>query len=88
MSINLDLEGQALPLGQDKRPAKYHPKRISDVDWGDKDVVRTDHGLDTPLLVRVSVDAEQAGERLDQIMIPPSGCAAERLYRGRAGYCD
>ncbi|MCP3877247.1 MAG: CoA ester lyase, partial [Sulfitobacter sp.] len=53
-------------------------KAISDVDWGDKTLSVRINGLDTPYWYRDVVDLlEQAGERLDQIMIPKVGCAAD-----------
>jgi len=51
---------------------------IGDVDWGRKHLSVRINGLDTPYWVRDVVDLlENASERLDQIMIPKVGCAAD-----------
>ena len=75
--INLDLEDSVAP--SDKESARANIiKAISDVDWGDKTLSVRINGLDTPYWYRDVVDLlEQAGERLDQIMIPKVGCAAD-----------
>ncbi|MCB2110213.1 MAG: CoA ester lyase [Defluviimonas sp.] len=75
--INLDLEDSVAP---DDKPAarKTIIEAIGDVDWGDKYLAVRINGLDTPWWYRDVVDLlEQAGERLDQIMIPKVGCAAD-----------
>jgi len=77
--INLDLEDSVAPTDKDSARANII-KAISDVDWGDKTLSVRINGLDTPYWYRDVVDLlEQAGERLDQIMIPKVGCAAD-LY--------
>ena len=49
-----------------------------DVDWGSKTLSVRINGLDTPWWYRDVVDLlEQASDRLDQIMIPKVGCAAD-----------
>ena len=51
---------------------------IGDIDWGDKTLSVRINGLDTPYWYRDVVDLlEQASERLDQIMIPKVGNAAD-----------
>jgi len=53
---------------------------IGDIDWGKKHLSVRINGLDTPYWYRDVVDLlEQSSERLDQIMIPKVGCAAD-LY--------
>jgi malyl-CoA/(S)-citramalyl-CoA lyase len=53
---------------------------INSVDWGKKTLSVRINGLDTPYWYRDVVDLlEQAGDRLDQIMIPKAGCA-EDIY--------
>ncbi|KZZ00513.1 malyl-CoA lyase, partial [Sulfitobacter sp. HI0076] len=53
-------------------------KAISEIDWGKKTLSVRINGLDTPYWYRDVVELlEQAGERLDQIMIPKVGCAAD-----------
>ncbi len=75
--INLDLEDSVAP--SDKASARANIiAAISDVEWGDKTLSVRINGLDTPYWYRDVVDLmEQAGDRLDQIMIPKVGCAAD-----------
>jgi citrate lyase beta subunit len=75
--INLDLEDSVAP--SDKEAARANIiAAISEVDWGKKWLSVRINGLDTPYWYRDVVDLlEQAGERLDQIMIPKVGCAAD-----------
>ena len=75
--INLDLEDSVAP--SDKGAARANViAAISDVDWGKKWLSVRINGLDTPYWYRDVVDLlEQAGDRLDQIMIPKVGCAAD-----------
>ncbi len=75
--INLDLEDSVAP--DDKAEARKNiVQAIGDVDWGDKTLSVRINGLDTPYWYRDVVDLlEQAGERLDQIMIPKVGNAAD-----------
>ncbi len=77
--INLDLEDSVAP--DDKATARANViQAIGDVDWGGKTLSVRINGLDTPWWYRDVVDLlEQAGERLDQIMIPKVGCASD-LY--------
>lgn len=75
--INLDLEDSVAP--DDKAQARRNIiQAIGDIDWGDKTLSVRINGLDTPYWYRDVVDLlEQAGERLDQIMIPKVGNAAD-----------
>ena len=75
--INLDLEDAVAP--SDKEAARANViAAISDIDWGTKTLSVRINGLDTPYWYRDVVDLlEQASERLDQIMIPKVGCAAD-----------
>lgn len=75
--INLDLEDSVAP--DDKAQARKNIiEAIGDVDWGTKTLSVRINGLDTPYWYRDVVDLlEQAGERLDQIMIPKVGNAAD-----------
>lgn len=77
--INLDLEDSVAP--NDKPQARANViEAIGAVDWGNKTLSVRINGLDTPFWYRDVVDIlEQAGDRLDQIMIPKVGCAAD-LY--------
>jgi malyl-CoA/(S)-citramalyl-CoA lyase len=75
--INLDLEDSVAP---DDKPAARRNiiQAIGDVDWGVKTLSVRINGLDTPFWYRDVVDLlEQGGDRLDQIMIPKVGCAAD-----------
>jgi len=75
--INLDLEDSVAPSDKDAARANII-QAISEIDWGTKTLSVRINGLDTPYWYRDVVDLlEQAGERLDQIMIPKVGCAAD-----------
>jgi malyl-CoA/(S)-citramalyl-CoA lyase len=77
--MNLDLEDSVPPA--DKAVARANVIRaIDEVDWGTKTLSVRINGLDTPFWYRDIVDVlEQAGERLDLIMVPKVGTAAD-LY--------
>jgi malyl-CoA/(S)-citramalyl-CoA lyase len=75
--INLDLEDSVAP--DDKPEARKNIiAAIGDVDWGSKYLSVRINGLDTPYWYRDVVDLlEKASDRIDQIMIPKVGCAAD-----------
>jgi len=75
--INLDLEDSVAP--DDKEQARKNViEAIGDIDWGNKTLSVRINGLDTPYWYRDVVDLlEQAGPRLDQIMIPKVGNASD-----------
>ncbi|WP_295044964.1 L-malyl-CoA/beta-methylmalyl-CoA lyase [uncultured Paracoccus sp.] len=75
--VNLDLEDSVAP--DDKPRARANIiQAIGDIDWGDKTLSVRINGLDTPFWYRDVVDLlEQAGDRLDQIMIPKAGTASD-----------
>jgi len=77
--INLDLEDSVAP--DDKATARATVIAAThDVDWGRKTLSVRINGLDTPWWYRDVVDLlEQGSERIDLIMIPKVGCAAD-LY--------
>jgi len=77
--INLDLEDSVAPA--DKDAARANVIAAShEIDWGRKTLSVRINGLDTPWWYRDVVDRLlQASDRLDQIMIPKVGCAAD-LY--------
>lgn len=77
--INLDLEDSVAP--DDKATARATViEAIGDIDWGNKTLSVRINGLDTPYWYRDVVDLlEQCSHRLDQIMIPKVGNAAD-LY--------
>ncbi len=75
--INLDLEDSVAPSDKDVARANVI-EALNTVDWGSKYMSVRINGLDTPYWYRDVVDVlEQAGDRLDQIMIPKVGCAAD-----------
>jgi len=74
--IFLDLEDAVAP---DEKPQarKNIIRALNEVDWGTKSMSIRINGLDTHYMYRDVVDiVEQAGERLDLIMIPKVGTAA------------
>ncbi|MXX91063.1 MAG: CoA ester lyase [Boseongicola sp. SB0677_bin_26] len=75
--INLDLEDSVAP--DDKSEArKCVIEAIGDVDWGQKTLSVRINALDTHFWYRDVIDLlENCSERLDQIMIPKVGCAAD-----------
>lgn len=75
--ICLDLEDAVAPA--DKDAARDHiVQALKNVDWGVKTVTVRINGLDTNYCYRdVLALVEKGGERLDAIMIPKVGCAAD-----------
>jgi malyl-CoA/(S)-citramalyl-CoA lyase len=75
--IFLDLEDAVAP--DDKAQARKNViAAVNDIDWGTKTLSVRINGLDTHYMYRDVVDVlEQAGERLDLIMIPKVGTAAD-----------
>lgn len=75
--INLDLEDSVAP--DDKATARANIiNAIKDVDWGTKTLSVRINGLDTPYWYRDVVELLEADTpRLDIIMIPKVGCAAD-----------
>ena len=75
--IFLDLEDAVAP--DDKAQARTNIiKALNEIDWGKKTMSVRINGLDTHYMYRDVVDVvEQAGERLDLIMIPKVGTAAD-----------
>ena len=75
--INLDLEDSVAPSDKDSARANVI-QAIGDIDWGTKTLSVRINGLDSPYWYRDVVDLlEQAGDRLDQIMIPKVGNGAD-----------
>ncbi|MGY6534453.1 MAG: L-malyl-CoA/beta-methylmalyl-CoA lyase [Pararhodobacter sp.] len=75
--INLDLEDSVAPGDKDSARANVIAA-THEIDWANKYLSVRINGLDTPFWYRDVVDLlEQGGERLDQIMIPKVGCAAD-----------
>ena len=75
--IFLDLEDAVAP--DDKVQARKNViEGLRDIDWGTKTMSVRINGLDTHYMYRDVVDVlEQGGERLDVIMIPKAGTAAD-----------
>ena len=75
--VFLDLEDAVAP--DDKAQARKNIiKALNETDWGKKTMSVRINGLDTHYMYRDVVDVvEQAGERLDLIMIPKVGTAAD-----------
>jgi len=75
--INIDLEDSVAPTDKDVARANAIAA-INEVDWNTKTLSVRINGLDTGWWYRDVVDLlEQAGDRLDQIMIPKVGCAGD-----------
>ncbi len=75
--INLDLEDSVSPADKDEARANVI-KAINEIDWGTKTLSVRINGLDTEYWYRDIVEIlEQAGDRIDQFMIPKAGCAAD-----------
>jgi malyl-CoA/(S)-citramalyl-CoA lyase len=75
--VFLDMEDAVAPA--DKEQARKNIiEALNDIDWGTKTMSIRINGLDTHYMYRDIVDVvEQAGERLDLIMIPKVGTAAD-----------
>ena len=75
--VFLDLEDAVAPdLKEEAR--KNVVQAIGDVDWGDKTLCVRINGLDTHYMYRDVIDViEQGSDRLDMIMIPKVGTAAD-----------
>lgn len=75
--IFLDLEDAVAP--DDKPQARKNIiQAIGDIDWGNKSIAVRINGLDTHYMYRDVVDVlEQASDRLDLLMIPKVGTAAD-----------
>lgn len=75
--IFLDLEDAVAP--PDKEQARKNViAALNELDWGGRTLSVRINGLDTPYMYRDVVDVlEQAGDKLDLIMIPKVGTAAD-----------
>lgn len=75
--INLDLEDSVAPSDKDEA-RKNVIGALGDIDWGNKCISVRINGLDTPYWYRDVVDLlEKGSERIDRIMIPKVGNAAD-----------
>jgi malyl-CoA/(S)-citramalyl-CoA lyase len=75
--VNIDLEDSVAP--SDKQKARELTVAAThDIDWGNKTLSVRINGLDTPHWVHdLTALIEKGAERLDRIMIPKAGCAAD-----------
>ena len=98
--VFLDLEDAVAPPDKE-RARKQVIEALRELDWSGKTVSVRINGLDTQYMYRDVVDVmEQAGDRLDLIMIPKVGTASDvymvdalvnqiemaKGYRGRVGF--
>ncbi len=75
--IFLDLEDAVAP-DMKEQARRNVIEAINDIDWGEKTLSVRINGLDTPYMYRDLVDVlEQTRDRLDLIMIPKVGTAAD-----------
>lgn len=75
--IFLDLEDAVAP-DQKEQARKNIIEGLNDIDWGNKTISVRINGLDTHYMYRDVIDViEQGGDRLDLIMIPKVGKAAD-----------
>jgi malyl-CoA/(S)-citramalyl-CoA lyase len=75
--VFLDLEDAVAP-DRKVQARKNVIQALHEVDWGDKTLTVRINGLDTPYMYRDVIDViEQGSERLDLIMIPKVGTAAD-----------
>ena len=76
-AVILDLEDAVAP-DEKEQARKNIIIALNEIDWGNKSMSVRINGLDTHYMYRDVVDVvEQAGGRLDLIMIPKVGCAAD-----------
>jgi malyl-CoA/(S)-citramalyl-CoA lyase len=76
-AVFLDLEDAVAP-DQKVQARKNIVQALHEVDWSDKTLTVRINGLDTPYMYRDVIDViEQGSERLDLIMIPKVGTAAD-----------
>jgi malyl-CoA/(S)-citramalyl-CoA lyase len=75
--VFLDLEDAVAP-GDKEQARRNVIEALNDIDWGSKTLSVRINGLDTHYMYRDVVDVlEQTGGRLDLIMIPKAGTAAD-----------
>ena len=75
--VCLDLEDAVAPADKDTARGNI-VAALNEVDWGGKTVTVRINGLDTNFCYRDAIAlVEKGGERLDAIMIPKVGCAAD-----------
>jgi malyl-CoA/(S)-citramalyl-CoA lyase len=76
-AVFLDLEDAVAP-DQKVQARRNVIQALNEVDWSDKTLTVRINGLDTPYMYRDVIEViEQGGERLDLIMVPKVGTAAD-----------
>jgi malyl-CoA/(S)-citramalyl-CoA lyase len=76
-AVFLDLEDAVAP-DQKVQARRNVIEALNDIDWGDKTLTVRVNGLDTHYMYRDVIEViEQGGERLDLIMLPKVGTAAD-----------
>jgi malyl-CoA/(S)-citramalyl-CoA lyase len=76
-AVFLDLEDAVAP-DQKVQARKNVIEALNDIDWGEKTLTVRVNGLDTHYMYRDVIEViEQGGERLDLIMLPKVGTAAD-----------
>ena len=74
--VFLDVEDAVAP--DDEEPARKNiVQRPNEIDWGAKTMMVRINGLDTHYMYRDVVDILEACPRLDMILIPKAGVAAD-----------
>lgn len=75
--VFIDLEDAVAP-SEKERARRNAIEALNELDWGDRTISMRINGLDTPYMYRDVVDVlEQAVDRLDLLMIPKVGTAAD-----------
>jgi malyl-CoA/(S)-citramalyl-CoA lyase len=76
-AVFLDLEDAVAP-DQKEQARRNVIRALNEVEWGDKTLTVRINGLDTHYMYRDVIDViEQGGQRLDLIMVPKVGTAAD-----------
>ena len=85
--VFLDVEDAVAP--DDKAQARKNIiQALNEIDWGSKTMMVRINGLDTHYMYRDVVDVVEACPRLDMILIPKVGVAADVYARRHAGHAD
>lgn len=75
--VMFDLE-DSVPVADKARARQCVIEALHDLDWGERTLSLRINGLDTPFMYRDIVDViERAGDRLDLVMVPKVGTAAD-----------
>jgi malyl-CoA/(S)-citramalyl-CoA lyase len=75
--IMFDLE-DAVALDEKEQARRNVAEAIQNLDWGERTLSVRINGLDTPFMYRDLIEVvEQAGDRLDLVMVPKAGTAGD-----------